>query len=95
MNDFVDWLMQTVNSSGFRLLSFVLTLTSLGISAWIFHRTRAVLNAQERSILSNQVQYVNEQWQDINRFMLNDENNLKLAVDVFGYSSTEEARKVY
>ena len=95
MNEAMDWIVQTVNLPGFRVISFLLSIISVIVTVWVFSRTRAVLNAQERSILSNQIQYVSQQYFSLNELMLRNDKYLALAVETFGYSSAEEAQKVY
>jgi hypothetical protein len=95
LNEFVDWALTTVNLPGFRLAAFLLSLVSVGISIWAFRRTKAVLDAHEKSILSDQIRFSNSEWQKVGRFVLGDEKYLGLAAETFGFASVDDARRTY
>jgi hypothetical protein len=95
MNEAVDWLLATVNLPGFKLAAFLLSSVSVAISIWAFRRTKAVLDAHEKSILSDQIRFSNSEWQKVGRFVLSDEKYLKMAAETFGFPSIDEARRTY
>jgi hypothetical protein len=95
LNDLSDWLLATVNLPGFKLATLLLSLISVAISVWAFRRTKAVLDAHEKSILSDQIRFGNSEWQKVGRFVLGDETYLKLAAETFGFASVDDARRTY
>jgi hypothetical protein len=95
LNDFVDWVLATVNLPGFKLVTFLLSVTSVTISLWAFRRTKAVLDAHQKSILSDQIRFINREWQKVGRFVLGDEKYLALAAEIFGHSSVDDARRLF
>ncbi len=95
LNDFVDWVLATVNLPGFKLATFLLSVISVTISLWAFRRTMAILDAHEKSIVSAQIRFVDREWQKVGRFVLSDEKYLALAAETFGYSSVDDARRTF
>ncbi len=95
MNEITDWVAATINLPWFKFLTFALSLISLFVSIWVFRKTKSVLDAQERSIRSSQIQYLNEQWQDINTFVLKNEKYQTLLVKLLGLNSVEGVQKRY
>ncbi len=95
MNEITDWVAATINLPWFKFLTFALSLISLFVSIWVFRKTKSVLDAQERSIRSSQIQFLNEQWQDINTFVLTNEKYQLLLVKLLGLNSVEEVQTRY
>ena len=54
-----------------------------------------VLSAQRASILSNQLQHTNTQWNDFCKLILTNNNAQAIATEAFGFSSLDETRKNY
>jgi hypothetical protein len=61
LNDFVDLVLATVNLPGFKLATFLLSVRSVTISLWAFRKTKAVLDAHQKSILSDQIRFVDSE----------------------------------
>jgi hypothetical protein len=95
LNEFVDWILAAINLPGFKVATFLVSLVSVAISVWAFRRTKAVLDAHEKSILSDQIRFSNSEWQKVGRFVLSDEKYLALAAETFGFRSVDDARRTY
>jgi hypothetical protein len=95
MNEITDWVVTTINLPWFKFITFTLSLVSLFVSIWVFRKTKSVLDAQERSIRSSQIQYLNKQWQDINHFVLTHETYQLSLAKLLGLESIDEVQKRY
>lgn len=91
----MDWIVTVVATPWFKILTFLVSFISLSISIWVFRKTMNVLSAQRASILSNQLQHANTQWNDFCKLILTNDNAQAIATDAFGFSSLNETRTNY
>lgn len=91
VSELIDQLVQLLNHPLLRAASIVIAAASLIVSLWVAKRTASAINTHTTLVQAEHARFLEQQWQNIDRLTVTNDDCAKLLAEMFG--SSPEAEK--